>query len=229
MPAAVVTHGAKGINAEGWGSHPAILPPTALDDLASGLPFEVFGRKNGGMDRDTVQIFSAVLGLATLFAGITTLLAVFLEGRMSWAAAWLTQIRGAALWLMFAVTAGAMAGSLYFSEVAHFNPCKLCWYQRIIMYSLAIIFLVAALRRDKAIARYSVVLASIGIPIFVYHYLLEWYPTLESNVCSIDVPCTTIWFREFGFVTLTFMAGSAFIFVLATSLALMREQSETSV
>ena len=181
------------------------------------------------MEHETVQIFSAVLGMATLVAGAITFLAVALEQRMGWAKSWLAQVRASALWLMFAVTAGAMVGSLYFSEVVHFNPCKLCWYQRIIMYSLAIIFFVAALRRDKAIARYSIVLACIGIVVSIYHYLLEWYPTLESNVCSIDVPCTTIWFREFGFVTLAFMAGSAFIFVISISLSLLRDHSNKVV
>jgi hypothetical protein len=43
---------------------------------------------------------------------------------------------------------------------------------------------------------------------------VEWYPTLESNVCAIDVPCTTIWFREFGFVTLPFMALCGFVSII---------------
>ena len=178
------------------------------------------------MERETVQIFSAILGLATLSAAVVTLVSLCVEKSKGWAQAWLLQIRSGALWLMCAVTGASMLGSLYFSEVVHYNPCKLCWYQRIVMYALAVIFLIAALRRDKAIARYSIVLASIGIVISTYHYLLEWFPTLESNVCSIDVPCTTIWFREFGFVTLSFMAGSAFIFVVSASLALMRDSSE---
>jgi disulfide bond formation protein DsbB len=91
------------------------------------------------------------------------------------------------------------------------------------MYSIAIITFVAALRRDKNIGVYSLVLACVGLVVSTYHYLLEWFPQLESNVCSIDVPCTTVWFRELGFVTLCFMAGSAFIAVISISLALMRE------
>ena len=180
------------------------------------------------MNSDAVQLFSAVLGLATLATGLITLAAVFAEGRMAWAAAWLEFVRGSALWLMCVVTTGAMVGSLYFSENVGYAPCKLCWYQRIFIYSIAIITFVAALRRDTNIARYTIVLAPIGLVVSTYHYLLEWYPTLESNVCSIDVPCTTIWFREFGFVTLCFMAGSAFILVIALSLALIRSQSDVS-
>lgn len=176
------------------------------------------------MDRDAVQIFSAVLALATLAGGLTTAVALAAR-RAPWAEAWLGQIREAGVWLMCAVTGGAMVGSLYFSEVANFAPCKLCWYQRIAMYSIAIITFVAGLRRDRQIARYTIVLAAIGLVVSTYHYLLEWYPTLESSVCSVDTPCTTIWFREFGFVTLCFMAGSAFIFVITTSLALIRNST----
>jgi disulfide bond formation protein DsbB len=182
-------------------------------------------RKNGGMDRDAVQIFSAVLALTTFVGGLGTLVALAADGRASWATSWLTQIRETGLWLMCAVTGGAMVGSLYFSEVANYAPCKLCWYQRIAMYSIAIITFVAALRRDRKIAPYTIVLAAVGLVVSTYHYVLEWFPTLETSVCSLDTPCTTIWFREFGFVTLCFMAGSAFIFVISTSLALIRNSS----
>jgi hypothetical protein len=40
---------------------------------------------------------------------------------------------GYELWLAFVASATATAGSLFFSEVAHFVPCELCWYQRIFM------------------------------------------------------------------------------------------------
>ena len=196
------------------------------------------GGENGGMDRDTVQVFCAVLGVATLAGGLVTLVALVAEamgaksaahsGGTAWANSWLEQVRGSALWLMCAITTVAMVGSLYFSEVANFAPCKLCWYQRIAMYSMAFISFVAALRNDRNIARYTLTLASLGLVVSTYHYLLEWFPNLESSVCSIDVPCTTVWFREFGFVTLCFMAGSAFIAVIAMSLALLRGTATTS-
>ncbi|MFM9084065.1 MAG: hypothetical protein ACKOQ7_09360, partial [Actinomycetota bacterium] len=50
-----------------------------------------------------------------------------------------------------------------------------------------------------------------------YHYLLEWFPHWESGVCSVDVPCNAVWFREFGFVTLAFMAGCAFLATIVFS------------
>jgi disulfide bond formation protein DsbB len=175
------------------------------------------------VNSDSVQLFSALLGVATLVGGLVTGLALLLEAKAAWAESWLAQVRASGLWIMCAITTGAMVGSLYFSERVGYAPCKLCWYQRIAIYSIAIITFIAALRRDRNIAVYSLVLACVGLVVSTYHYLLEWFPQLESNVCSIDVPCTTVWFRELGFVTLCFMAGSAFIAVITISLALKRE------
>ena len=185
-------------------------------------------RQNGRVNQEAFQLFSAILALAVLVGGLGTFAALVFENRMTWTSAWLTQVRTSGLWIICMITTGAMVGSLYFSEKVGFAPCKLCWYQRIGIFSIAIISFVAALRNDKNIARYTIVLAPIGLLVSTYHYLLEWFPTLETNVCSLDVPCTAVWFRELGFVTLCFMAGCAFITVIAVSLAIMREQTTDS-
>ena len=52
-----------------------------------------------------------------------------------------------ALWVAAVVALTATAGSLYFSEVAGFEPCALCWYQRIAMYPLVLILGIAAAAR----------------------------------------------------------------------------------
>jgi hypothetical protein len=130
----------------------------------------------------------------------------------------LARIGEAAPWLAWLVTATSMFGSLYFSESQHFEPCKLCWYQRIAMYSLVVVLLVGNLRRDRNVAWYAVPLAALGIIISIYHYVIEWFPQLETSACSVTAPCTAIWFREFGFVTLSFMAMCGFAAVLALML-----------
>jgi disulfide bond formation protein DsbB len=118
-----------------------------------------------------------------------------------------------------------MAGSLYFSEVAHFPPCRLCWYQRICMYPLVPILGIAAWRGDRAIRPYAAVLASIGALIAAYHVLLERYPTLESSVCEPTTPCTAIWVRRFGYLTIPAMALSAFALIL-TLMAVTRNAAD---
>lgn len=107
----------------------------------------------------------------------------------------------------------ATAGSLYFSEVRHFQPCVLCWYQRIAMYPLVLLLGVAALVDDRRIGRYVLPLAGIGAAIGIYHYQLERFPDQESISCSSAVPCTTIWFEEFGYITMPMLALSAFALI----------------
>ena len=126
-------------------------------------------------------------------------------------------IRPARLWLAWLVAAVATAGSLYFSEIAHFAPCKLCWYQRIGMYALALLLLIAALRRDAAIRYYAVPVAIVGFLLSSYHYLIEWYPSLEgaTGSCDITVSCTAPWFRQFGFISLSLMALCGFAAIIS--------------
>lgn len=170
------------------------------------------------MEADAAQVFSAVLALSALAGAVITAVALVVSrGGAGWALEVVRIVRETGQWLVFAVTAGAMVGSLWFSERVGYVPCTLCWYQRIAMFSLAVLSLVAALRCDKGFSVYAIVAAAVGLVISSYHYLLEWFPQLETGVCSVDVPCNAVWFREFGFVTLAFMAGCAFIATIVFS------------
>lgn len=113
----------------------------------------------------------------------------------------------------FVVALLAMGGSLYFSEVAGFPPCLLCWYQRIAMYPLALILLIAALRRDVSVRWYAIPLALIGAAISIYHNIIQWYPELDAVACVEGVPCTAYWFRQFGFISMPFLALVAFLLI----------------
>jgi disulfide bond formation protein DsbB len=105
-------------------------------------------------------------------------------------------------------------GSLYFSEVAHFLPCRLCWYQRIGMYPLVPLLGLAAWRRDSGIRPYAAALAAIGAAISAYHIVIERFPDLESGACDPTNPCSLIWVERFGYLTIPAMALSAFALVL---------------
>jgi disulfide bond formation protein DsbB len=108
----------------------------------------------------------------------------------------------------------AMAGSLYLSEGAHLVPCKLCWYQRCAMYPLAVILVVAVVRRDWSVRPYALVLGTIGPVISTYHYLIERFPSLEVGAsCDPTNPCTVTLVWKFHFVSIPFMALSAFALV----------------
>jgi disulfide bond formation protein DsbB len=120
-----------------------------------------------------------------------------------------------AIWMAAAVALTAMAGSLYFSEVAHLEPCVLCWYQRIAMYALAIILVVAAVLRDARVRPYAATLAGIGACISAYHILVQRLPGLPSGSCSVTAPCSAIQVEVFGVITIPVLALIGFLSVLA--------------
>ena len=70
-------------------------------------------------------------------------------------------------------------------------------------------------RRERRRARiYAAALAAIGAVIAAYHVLLEWFPSLDSGACDPDNPCTLVWFRVFGFISLPTLALTAFLLIL---------------
>ena len=163
----------------------------------------------GVMTPATVSLFYALLALVANGV-VVAIIALALAGRLDAVRELLggTAITGALL-----VAVLALAGSLYFSEVARYEPCTLCWYQRIAMYPLVVVLGVAAWQRDAGVARYVLPLAGIGAAIAAYHYALEWFPALDSGVCSASTPCSVVWFRELGFISIPYLALSAFALI----------------
>ena len=129
-----------------------------------------------------------------------------------------------ALWGAFAVALTATLGSLYLSEVAHFPPCELCWYQRIAMYPLTVVLGVAALRRDAGVKWYVIPVAVIGAGISTYHYLLERFPDSVASGCDVEVPCTVVWVWKFHFLSIPGMAWIGFAAII-TLVLLARPRS----
>lgn len=161
-----------------------------------------------------MQVLTSLLALLAAGSAAALIVARLVEARSPAARALTDVARDAGLWLACVIAATATAGSLYFSEVADFIPCRLCWFQRIAMYPLSVILLVAALRRDRNVRWYVVPVAALGLATSIYHMLIEWNPSLEGGACGVGPSCADVWFREFGFVTLAVMAGCGFVAIL---------------
>jgi disulfide bond formation protein DsbB len=149
--------------------------------------------------------------------------------RPAGARAWSTlrpELAAGGLGLAWVVAAVCTSGSLWFSEVAGFQPCRLCWVQRGFMYPLVLVLGVAAIAartgRDR-LAHGARLLAGtgavLGAVVATYHVLLERFPSLETGACDPAMPCSLVWFERFGFVTLPYMALSGFVLVLTLLVA----------
>jgi hypothetical protein len=115
----------------------------------------------------------------------------------------------------FGVALVTMLGSLYMSEVKHFTPCHLCWIQRGLLYPQVLWTLLLWIKPDLTlIRRVAYVMLVADIPVSIYHYVLEWYPNLETSVCSLKTPCSLVWFREYHYLSLPLMALTSALTVL---------------
>lgn len=132
--------------------------------------------------------------------------------------------------LTLGVALSAMLGSLYFSEVAAFVPCKLCWYQRILMYPLTLITLVGILNNDKKLPAYILPFSITGMGISTYHYLIQLGLFGHPAGCAVGIPCNVRYVNYFGFVTIPFLALTAFILITVIMFAVKwaYAQSDTS-
>lgn len=133
----------------------------------------------------------------------------------------LHQIARPAPQLAATVALTATLGSLYFSEIADFTPCVLCWYQRICMYPLVLVLAAAAIWRPRGWWWLALPQVLVGAAISVYHYQLERFPNQHSLSCEIENPCTLVWIWKFGYISIPMMALSAFL-LIATLLLIAR-------
>ena len=126
------------------------------------------------------------------------------------------------LLLIFIVSVLATLGSLFYSEVAGYEPCKLCWFQRIFMYPLALISGIALYFKDRAVKKYIMPMASIGLAIALYHYLLQIqkliFPSFElpSNcgLVGYSAGCSNYFVLKLGYITIPMMAATAFAMII---------------
>lgn len=124
-------------------------------------------------------------------------------------------IKKNALYIAWTGSLVAMLGSLYFSEIANYPPCVLCWYQRIAMYPLVVILGFAIYKKSRDMLLPAFVLAISGWIISVYHNLLYYEILPEAAApCIAGVSCTTKFIEWFGFVTIPFLAFAGFTSVL---------------
>ncbi|QYF82152.1 disulfide bond formation protein B [Brevibacterium sp. PAMC21349] len=131
------------------------------------------------------------------------------------------------LYMAWLVSVVATLGSLYFSEIRGFIPCELCWYQRILMYPLALILGIGTFQNDASVKRFILPMAIIGWCISLFHYLEQKVPGFaELKPCVSGVPCSAEYINWLGFITIPFLALSAFSLIIVFMLLIKKPKKD---
>ena len=155
-----------------------------------------------------VEIINKTLSLVAIFGLIGVVISSFTtKGRAFFAKHGLHMGLLVAIW--------ATLGSFYYSDVVHYAPCVLCWYQRIFLFPQVILLGIAVWRKDVGIRIYSLALAGIGALIAVYHILVEHNIT-PSPCLATGVSCSVRYVYEFGFVSIAVMSLITFLLIIAS-------------
>lgn len=167
-------------------------------------------------------IFSA--GAVVMFVGAILVFGIFFLKKPDQFSVFLQKY---GLKLAFLVSLAAVLGSIFYSEIAVFAPCNLCWYQRVFMFPLPLVLSLALLRKEKFIAPYALLLAVTGSLIALYHNFIQYggSPLIPcSAISDATAACTQRFVFEFGFVTIPFMSLSVFILVISLLIFVLKKE-----
>lgn len=170
-----------------------------------------------------ISTANLILSLLTVIGQIVILLVVisFVFGQKKI----LEFVGKKAVLFSFIVALIATVGSLFYSEIAKFEPCKLCWIQRIFMYSQVFLSIIALWiwRKDELLtlaADNHIALSFMGAIVAGYHYLLQIgiAPDLPCAAVGYSVLCSQRFVMNFGYITIPMMAFTAFLLIFVFSI-----------
>jgi disulfide bond formation protein DsbB len=118
------------------------------------------------------------------------------------------------LYLCWLIALAGTGVSLYYSEIALWEPCALCWYQRIALFPLAVLLGVAAFRNDGDFALYGQILAGFGLVVALYHWLQLSVPALKlAALCGAGPTCVDSEHLVWGLYSFPALSTAGFSFL----------------
>lgn len=121
------------------------------------------------------------------------------------------------MWSAFKITTISMLASLFYSNIAGFAPCELCWFQRIFMYPLVVILGMALWKKDNKIVSYALALSCLGLVVSLFQNYMYYFNQGLAAFCQqggATVSCVKRYVFEFGYISIPIMALTGFVLVI---------------
>jgi len=123
-------------------------------------------------------------------------------------------MRRYSLYLAWVIALAGFILSLYYGELLGIEPCRLCWYQRMALFPLALILGIAVYRDDHNIFVYALPLAGFGLIVALYQALSIRFPIFQAAFeCGKE--CAKPIFMLFGSVTFPDLSVLGFALILS--------------
>ncbi len=169
-----------------------------------------------------VEIINKLLSLGTIFLQVVILSIliglIFFRKREN---PYLLFFKKYTFILGFLSGLGAFILSIFYSEIIGFPVCELCWIQRIFLYPQLILFGMELYKRDKSMVDFSLVFATIGSLMSIYHVYVENGGTSGLSCATgtslsgaNQASCAVRYIYEFGYITMPIMALTLSLFII---------------
>ena len=175
---------------------------------------------------ETINLFNSLSSLATLIVHILFVIIIFafIFRKQEWAKSIIEILSEKSLLIVFVISLSGMIGSLIYSEIIGYDPCLLCWIQRIFNYPVAIISFIALWKKEHLSSQdeafdYIMPLTYIGTIFAVYQNYLQYGGKSLGTCGATTVSCAKVYFIEYGYITLPTMALTAFVAVIMVYIA----------
>lgn len=167
------------------------------------------------MTLETIHSIDVLLGLGAILLQILCVFTIALLLFRVKENKYLSFVKKNFLAIGFFISLAAVFCSLVFTEVFHWVPCFYCWYDRIYIFSQAVIFAIAWFRKDRNVFWYSLVLSSFGL-INAVHHMFIYYLGEGNGPCDASgVSCVQRLMNEFGgYISIPTLALTGFVALL---------------
>lgn len=145
---------------------------------------------------------------------IFVVLFVALLFRNSWGKTIVSWLGKHAVILAFFLSLSAVIGSLFYSEVAGFEPCVLCWWQRVFIFPLPVILGVALWKKDKSVFKYIVPLVTLSAVVAIYQSYVYLGGSSLLPCTAVGGACSKVYVMAFGYITIPTMSLTISLYVM---------------
>ena len=172
------------------------------------------------MNSEAIHYLNVFLGLGAIILQIFSVLVLILLFFGPKKNKFLDYINKHFLVLSFLISLFASVFPMVYSEIIHFAPCVLCWWQRVFMFPTLFLFGTALWDKDRRVIRYATSLLSIGFLVSAYQNFFYYFGETSNLPCDITgVSCYQHLVSEFGgYISIPMLALTAF-FALLTLMA----------
>lgn len=175
------------------------------------------------------DLITPIFSFLTLVSHIVFVFCIFaFIYRKSWGHSLIKFVHKYALWLGFGVSMVAIVGSLLYSNLIGFEPCTLCWWQRIFIYPQAVLFLIAIIKKDRGIFDYA-------LPMSIAAFVLSLYQSYSNFSGTSILPCTAaggecsrLYVIEYGYITIPLMSLTLVTYLLFIKLCAYKHEDHSN-